>query len=79
MFLPETDIETKIFKTTDHLQVANTLAHIAQQWSKLKDYNEAQRQFQMVLGKKNKTQEKFEARFCKSLWLRLEKERKKNH
>ena len=45
------EIFTKIYKTTEHPEVATTLANIAQQRSNLGDYQTAIEEFQKVLGK----------------------------
>ncbi len=50
-FLLPIEIRTKIYKTTEHPEVATTLANIAQQRSKLGDYQTAMEEFQKVLGK----------------------------
>ncbi len=45
------EIETKIYKTTEHPQVASTLFNIAQERSNLGDFQTAIEEFQKVLGK----------------------------
>ena len=45
------DIQIKIYKTTDHPEVATTLANIAEQWSIMGEYQKALQQFEKVLGK----------------------------
>ena len=45
------DIEIKIYKTTDHPEVATTLGQIAQEWSRMGEYQKALQQFEKVLGK----------------------------
>ena len=47
------EIQTKIYKNTDHPDVAITLANIAQQWNLMGDYQKALQQFEKVLGKNN--------------------------
>lgn len=44
-------MQTKIYKTTEHPQVATTLGQIATLWSKLGEYQKALTQFERVLGK----------------------------
>lgn len=46
------EIEKKIFRTTDHPNVAITLGHIAAQWSRMGEYQKALDLFERVLGKK---------------------------
>ncbi len=50
-FYCQIEIETKIYKTTEHPDVATTLGNIAQQKSNLGDYQTAIEEFQKVLGK----------------------------
>ena len=45
------EIQTKIYKTTEHPHVATTLALIAEQWSNMGEYQKALEQFKKVLGK----------------------------
>lgn len=47
------EIRTKIYNTSEHPQIATTLAQIAEQWSNLGEYQKALKQFERVLGKNN--------------------------
>ena len=42
----------KIFNTTEHPQVATTLAGIAEQWGYMEEYQVALEKFEKVLGNK---------------------------
>jgi hypothetical protein len=54
------EIQKKIYKTSSHPQIATTMALIAQQWSRIGNYERALEQFESVLGGNRAFQNNFQ-------------------